>query len=349
MFRLEHPVFLLLLLPAAAAAWRIYRRGIRAGILFAPAHRHVPGRQTWRAWASRLLPILFLAGLLLAILALCRPRTVLSKVSRSTDAIAIEMVVDVSGSMEALDLSDIVANRIVKERTRLDAVKETFAKFVALRPDDLVGLVTFGGYASTRVPLTTDHQALQHTLQGVEVPKPVQDAGGAIANQEEMLTAIGDALSTACGRLQSADTKTRIAVLLSDGESNTGIIKPQEALQAAKKLGIRVYTIGVGSNATAPFRARDMFGREQLVQVEVTLDEKLLREIADTTGGRYFNVRNPKGLDEAMEAINKLEKTEIQREEYYQFRELYLWCLIPALCLIALGLTLNATLLRRVI
>jgi len=285
---------------------------------------------------------------MLAIIALARPQTVFSRTRHSVDVIAIQMVVDVSGSMEALDMS-IRTPAGVKYRTRLDAVKETFARFVEERPDDLIGLVTFGGYATTRCPLTTDHSALLHVLKGVQIPKPAQDKDGRVINQEELLTAIGDALATACARMEHAEPKSKIIVLLSDGESNTGIIKPGEALEAAKKLDIKAYTIGVGSSDRAPFRGRDIFGRETIQYAHVSLDEKLLRKIADRTGGQYFNVRDPNGLKRAMDDINALEKTRVERDVYNQYNELFLWFLAPAVGLIVLATSFNMLVTRKIV
>jgi len=250
--------------------------------------------------------------------------------------------------MEALDMSDIAGNMIVKERTRLQAVKETFADFIAKRPDDLIGLVTFGGYTATRAPLTADHNALLHVLKGVEVPKPYQDKNGQIVNQEEMLTAIGDALATGCARLEKAVPKSKIMVLLTDGDSNTGLIKPEAAAETAKKMGVRVYTIGVGSNSQAPFKMRDMFGRETIQYAEVTMNEDLLRRIAGVTGGQYFNVRDPKGLQRAMDDINRLEKTAVERNVYHQYNELFLWFLIPGVLLIGAATGLNMLVSGRI-
>lgn len=351
MFRFADPYYFLLILPLAAATGFVYRRRIRSAMLFSPLHRIGNARPGWRVYGSYFLPALFLAGLLLSIFALARPQTVFSRSRRTADVIAIAMVVDVSGSMEALDMSDTdpLTRRIVRERTRLDAVKDMFTEFVSLRPDDLIGLITFGGYASTRVPLTTDHDALQHVLKGVDIPKASQDRQGQIVNQEELLTAIGDALATACARLQEAETKSRIVVLLSDGESNTGIIKPEDAIQAAKELGFKVYTIGVGSSGRAPFRGRDLFGRDTIQYAQVALDEALLRRAANETGGRYFNVRDPKGLERALEEINTLEKTQVERDVYHQYNELFPWFLVPALVLLVAGTGMNVAVARRLL
>lgn len=348
MFRFADPYYFFLLIPAGIAAWFAYRKRITSGILFAPTFRLPAAGRTWRTYAAHVLPVLFLAGLVLAVAALARPQTVFSRTHRTADAIAMEMVVDVSGSMGALDLSTRTPAGI-KYRTRLDVVKQTFAEFVEKRPDDLIGLVTFGGYATTRSPLTTDHSALLHVLQGVEIPKPAHGKNGQIINQEELLTAIGDALATACGRLEHAEPKSKIIVLLSDGESNTGIIRPEQAMKAAKELGVKVYTIGVGSTGRAPFMGRDIFGRKSIQYAHVTLDEALLKNIADTTGGRYFNVRDPGGLEKAMKDIDNLEKTKIEREEYNQYNELFHWLLGPALGLIVLGTGLNMMIAKRII
>jgi Ca-activated chloride channel family protein len=345
MFRFSHPIYLLLLLPLCAAAWWVFRHRLRQALLFAPMHRIPAQHATWRTRLRPLAPLFFLSGLALSIVALARPQTVFSRTSRRADAVAIQMVVDCSGSMAALDFSTQDA-----QRTRLDVVKETFGRFVRMRPGDLVGLITFGGFASSRVPLTLDHPALLHSLTGVEIPREVYGPNGQPVNAEEALTAVGDALATACARLDKSDVKSRIIVLLSDGVSNTGIIKPEDATKAAKTLGIKVYTIGVGSNlAEAPFLARDMFGRPAIARARVELDEDLLRRIAEGTGGQYFNVTDPKALDRALEAINKLEKTSINTELYNQYDEHFAVLLVPAVMLMALGAALNAWLGRMLI
>lgn len=259
--------------------------------------------------------------------------------------IAIEMVVDVSGSMDALDMSKIVNRRIIEERTRLDVVKTTFAEFVKIRQDDLIGLVSFGGYASTRSPLTTDHDALLHTLKGIDTPKASTHGN----DPEEWRTAVGDALTTACARIQHSKPESKIIVLLSDGESNTGIITPAEATEAAKKMGIKIYTIGIGTTGRAPMKTLNVFNMEEIRMVDVVLDEELLQNIATTTGGHYFNVKNPKGLAEALEQINKLEKTKVEKDIYHNYNELFIWFLCSALVLLILGVGTNITITRRII
>lgn len=344
MFRFANPYCLFLLIPLCVAGWAMLARRKNEAILFAPTHRLLPAFFTWRTAATTLAPVLFLTGVGLTIIALARPQTMFAKTAHQADAIAIQMVVDVSGSMEALDFSTRDTTR-----TRLDVVKETFARFIEKRTDDLIGLVTFGGYASSRVPLTIDHSALLHVLKGVQIPKPALDANGQLTNQEELLTAIGDALATACARLEKAEIKSKLIVLLSDGESNTGLIKPEEAIKAAKALGIKVYTIGVGSNGRAPFMARDVFGRNVIQYAEVRIDEDLLRRIATTTGGQYFNVKDPKGLARALSDIDTLEKTNISKEIYNQYTEFFPRYLWPGVLALVLAVSLKMGVRKEII
>lgn len=348
MFEFAQPAWLLLLLPVAACVWLVYARRIHQGIRFAPTQRFPRQGRSWRKTAAQWIPALYLVALTLMAVAMARPRSLLSFSRRTADVIAIQMVVDVSGSMEALDLSTMTPLG-PKYRTRLEVVKDTFAAFIAKRPDDLIGLISFGGYASTLAPLTSDHDALQHVLSGVEIPKLMHDRGGNVLNEDELLTAIGDALATACARLQDAEPVSKIIVLLSDGDSNAGIIDPETALEAARKLGVKVYTIGIGSTGRAPVRVTDALGRQTIREAWVTFDETLLRKIADGTGGIYYNVKDAKGLDAALESINALETTRVEQSIYRQYDELFTRILLPALALLLLGVSLNMFITRRII
>ena len=335
---LAFPLALLLLAPCLAAFWFVYRRSRKKALLFSGAP-YTNSRMSWRLAVSRAAPAIFIIGLMLAVVAASRPRTVFSKSKRTVDAVGMMMVVDVSGSMEALDMSTQNTAGSWNFRSRLDAVKETFRDFITQRPEDLIGLITFGGYASTRAPLTADHNVVLKVLEAVEVPHS-EDA-------EETLTAIGDALATASARLEQAELTSRIIVLLSDGVSNTGVIKPEDAVEAAKKLGLRVYTIGVGSSGRAPFWMRDVFGRKTIGYADVDLDEALLRKIASETGGRYFNVRDPEGLVKAVEEINELETTTVTTDVIYRYNELFMWFLVPAVILIFCACMVNILITGR--
>ena len=341
------PLCFLLGVPLALAAWRMLRRGRRAGIKFAPVRR-LPARTAgWRARVANLAPWFFLAGAALLIVAAARPRTSLARSSRSVDAIAIAMAVDVSGSMEALDFT---ARGASTEKTRLDVVKEMFAKFVEARPDDLIGLVTFGGFASTRAPLTADHEVLLHVLKGVQVPSVAYDANGRPVDQEEQMTAIGDGLATAIARVKDADMKSKIVILLSDGVSNTGAVEPDEAAAAAAKLGIRVYTIGVGTRSNrTPFRVRDMAGRWVIQYADMSFDESQLKSIAATTGARYFGVRDEGGLKAALEEIDSLEKTTLDRTVYQRWNEYFPPFLLAGAFLVLFAVSLQMSASRRLV
>ncbi len=339
------PIYFALLLLLPIAVYFLYSRRDRSALPFSAVSFIPKNLFTWRSLIKKAVPPLFLTGLFLSILALARPVKMFSCSLQSGKAIAIQMVVDVSGSMQALDFSTRD-----QERTRLDVVKETFTEFVEKRKEDMIGLITFGGYASTKVPLTIDHKALLLSLKSVKIPTPVFNERGEIVNQEELMTAIGDAIATACARMEKANIKSKIIVLLSDGESNTGIIKPEDAMKMAKKLGIKIYTIGIGSNTEkVPFRSRDIFGRSVIAYGSAPLDEELLRKLSSETGGIYFNVRNPKGLKEALAEIDKLEKTVIRQEVYHQYDELFTRFLLPGILLIFCSVSLNMLATRRIL
>ncbi len=325
MISFTSPWILLLLLPLVLVAWRMLRRARTQGVVFASAsNRFARLRPTWRQRLARNLPFLFLGGLFALIVAAAGPRTQLAREVRSADALAVMMTVDVSETMLETDLT-----RGTTPQTRLDVVKEVFHDFVQQRPDDLIGLVTFGGYASVRSPLTADHQALLHTLSGVEVPvQGTIDAQGRLSTADEVMTAIGDGLAVALLRLKDAEPTTKIAILLSDGMQNAGVVTMKEAANAAKELGIRVYTIGVGQNARY-------------------FDEEGLKSIAKTTGADYAHVRSTEQLEAFLQHLSELETTRVERQIYTRYRShAFPWLVggTLACCLAAIGLM---ALLRR--
>ncbi len=344
MMQFATPLAFLLFLPWAYAVYRMLRHSRSQALPF-PALSMVPTSITWRQRISTLPPLLLALGSAALIVAAARPQSMLSKSRKSTEAIAIEMTVDISGSMMALDFTKPGAPPS-ERKTRLDVVKETFAEFVKHRPDDLIGLVAFGGYATTRCPLTLDHTALLHVLSAVKVPG--QD--GEPADQMESMTAIGDGLAMACARLASVtNVETRIVILLSDGESNAGIITPEQATALAKQQGVKVYTIGVGTTGLADAIGKDMFGREFIGKMEVHMDEAELKRIAKETDGLYFNVMNKDALERALEEINKLQKTSIDATVYSRYKEDFLRFLIPGLIAVVLALILTTKSRRSLI
>ena len=343
-----NPLLLLFFLPIAVAAWRLLRRGRRSGIRFSAVGRLPAKAAGWRAQLAALTPFILLAGLSLLTIAAARPRTSLAREKKSVDAIAIAMTVDVSGSMDALDLTPL-GEKFSRETTRLAVVKKLFAEFVGKRPDDLIGLVTFGGYASTRSPLTADHEALLNVLKGVEIPSIAVDAQGQAIARDEQMTAIGDGLATALARLKDAKPKTKIVILLSDGVSNAGAVEPDEAAAAAAKMGVKVYAIGVGTRASrTPIFGRDFFGRTTIQYANMTFDEKQLKSIAKKTGGTYFPVNDRDSLEKALEEIDQLETTELDADVYNRWNEHFTSFLLFGAVLVLLAVSLSMAASRRV-
>jgi Ca-activated chloride channel homolog len=343
------PAWLWLLVPAAFACWRILGPRRRTGIPFARTPAFPKSRMTWRMLAYRISPWLYPVVLFLLIIALARPRTNLSTFQREANAISIMVVIDVSGSMEALDLSRQTPAGI-QYLTRLDVIKDVFKDFVAHRPDDLIGLSSFGGYASVLSPLTMDHRAILQILEGVEIPPPFQDpSAGAFTENDERMTAIGDALALASARLREAETQTRIVLLLSDGVNNAGILEPMQAAQIANELGLRVYTIGIGTTGHAPVRVTDAAGRQTIRHAFIEIDEKTLEEVATLTGGLYFNSRDEEGLARALSKINELETTPVRRQILERYDEHYRALLLTAATLLAACILMQASTRQRII
>lgn len=336
----------LLFVPLAAAAWRMLRKAKRSGIKFSTVSRLPVRTAGWRAKMADLAPWLFLIACTLLVIAAARPRKELARGKSQVDAIAIAMTIDVSGSMEAIDLTP----KGTKEyKTRLDVVKEMFERFVDARPDDLIGLVSFGGYASSLSPLTADHEALIHVLKGVKVPDIYYENNNPI-NPDEQMTAVGDGLATALARLKDINVKSKIVILLSDGVSNSGVVEPKQAAEAAKKMGIKVYTIGVGTHSKkTPIISRDLFGRKIIAYTDMSFDETQLKEIAAATQGRYFGVRDAKGLEEALEEIDSLEKTTLDQTVYRRYTEYFSTFLLWGVALLFLAVTLQMMASRRVV
>lgn len=333
------PWMLLLFVPWAFAAWRLLRRGRNRGIKFSALNRLPVSNGGWRAWLAGLVPYLLLLGLALSVLAAARPRTASGHERKSVDAIAIAMTVDVSGSMNALDLAPAGTVRFTRDMTRLAVVKKLFAQFVEKRPDDLIGLVTFGGFASTRCPLTADHAALLKVLDGVQVSS---------ARNEESLTAIGDGLATALLRLKEAKPVSKAVILLSDGVSNAGAVEPGEAAESAAKLGIKVYVIGVGTDSeVVPVIGRDFLGREIVANGYSGFDEEQLKSIASVTGGRYFAVNDREALEAALDEIDQLETTELDVDVYARWTEHFPLFLLSGVLLAVLAVTLSMLATRR--
>ena len=343
-FRFQSPIWLLLVPLAWGALWLRARPKTRVAALFSSVadFRSLP--VTWAQRVRLLLPILYGLGFTLLALGLARPQSGKTESRITGEGIAIEIVLDISGSMEALDFQ-----LDGQEVSRLTAVKRVIQEFVlgsrekkiAGRKNDLIGLVAFGGFADSKCPLTLDHGALNDIIASLEIPKPIQDRQGRVINadslKEELATAIGDGVAVGVDRLRGAKAKSKVLILLTDGDSNAGVVDPREAAKLAAQSEIRMYTIGIGRNGVVPMPQIDPFGNRMLVPANFRVDEELLRDMAHECRGQYFHAEDAAGLSQVYSAIDQLEKSEFEETKYSEYVELYRWCLIPglsALCVV---------------
>jgi Ca-activated chloride channel family protein len=304
---------------------------------------------------KRLMPAVYGIGLGLIIVALARPQSGKSESRVTGEGIAIEMVLDISGSMEAVDFQ-----LDGKDVNRLTAVQHVISEFVLGsrasglpgRKDDFIGVVAFGGFADSKCPLTLDHGALVDIVRSLEVPKRVRDRNGRVINdqtlQEDLATAIGDGLALGLDRLRGAKAKSKVVVLLTDGDSNAGAVDPREAAKIAAELGIKVYPIGIGRTGVVPFPQEDEFGKQYFVRAQFRIDEELLKEIAATSGGEYFHASDSAGLAKVYAQIDRMEKSNFTESKYSEYTELFPWFAVPGLGIaLAVGL-LNETRFRSI-
>ena len=266
------------------------------------------------------------AAVALLIVALARPQSVDEGSTSNTEGIDIVLAIDISTSMLAQDL----------QPDRIQAAKQVAGNFITDRPGDRIGLVAFAGEAFTQSPLTTDQSTLQTLLARIR--------SGLIEDG----TAIGNGLATAINRLRESDAKSKVIILLTDGVNNRGEIAPQTAAEIAKAQGIRVYTIGVGTEGMAPYPAIDMFGNLTFVNQKVEIDEKVLKAISDMTGGRYFRATDKEKLKAVYDEINQLEKSKIEVMEHISYHELFLTWALAALGLLFAEFLLSNLVLKRI-
>ncbi|MBR1873025.1 MAG: VWA domain-containing protein [Bacteroidales bacterium] len=293
-------------------------------------HLRVSSSAPWLAsgtsvlsWLRHLPFILRIAAISLIIIAIARPRSSSEMQKVDTEGIDIVLAMDVSGSMLARDFTP----------DRISAAKDIAIEFIAQRPSDRIGIVVFAGESYTQCPLTTDRATLINLMKDIQTG--LIDDG----------TAIGNGLATAVARMKDSDAKSRVVILLTDGVNNSGEITPQTAAEIAKTYGIRVYTIGVGREGTAPYPVMTPFGiKYQDVKVEI--DEDLLREIASSTGGRYFRAKDNTKLSEIYSEINKMEKTRTTIDSFPIYKELYTGYGLAALVCLLIELLLKL-LMRR--
>jgi Ca-activated chloride channel family protein len=263
------------------------------------------------------------------VIALARPQIVSARETITGEGVEIALALDISGSMASLDF---------EPRNRLEAAKLVIGDFIAERPYDKIGLVIFSSEAYSQSPLTLDHNMVTRSLGQAELAAELGIEDG---------TAIGLGIANAANMLAHSDTESKVVVLLTDGVNNAGQIDPLTAAEAAKALGIKVYTIGAARPGQVPVPVQGLFG-EQVVYQESILDEETLRQVADITGGQYFRAEDTAGLKAIYDEINSLEKSQVEIQVYNQYYELFGWLLVPALIIFLLELALRNTTFRKV-
>jgi Ca-activated chloride channel family protein len=331
MITFAHPALLWLLLALPALAFLRSRRGPRAAVRYASVATAGAVARTSRSRLGRLLPYLRLPAAALLIVALARPEVTHSKNKIEASGVDMMLALDVSGSMQALDL------RLDGQRAdRLTVVRSVVSKFIAARPNDRIGIVAFAGQPFLVSPLTLDHDWLEKSLSRVTV------------GTGEDGTAIGSALAASVNRLRQSDAKSKIVVLLTDGMNNAGSVQPALAAKAAAALGIKVYTIAVGAEGRAPIPVVDDAGHKRIVMGEVEVDEQTLRGIADATGGAFFRATDTESLAAIYARIDSLEKTVRTMNRFERHEERFAWAALPAVALLLAEVGLGATALRRV-
>lgn len=318
-------LWLLVLLPIVLAVeWWRSRNRVR-GMTFSSVQAAKEAPKT--IWARiRSVPVaLRMAVLALAVLAMARPQDRSSIEERFAEGVDIMLVLDTSTSMRAQDFSP----------NRFEAARDVAAEFIRGRTSDRVGLVVFAAKAFTQTPLTLDYDFLLRMLEEVEV--------GVIEDG----TAIGTAIAMATNRLRESTAESKVLILLTDGQNNRGEIDPVTASEVAETMGVRIYSIGVGAYGEAPFLFDDPFGGQRKRMVPVEIDEEMLTNVAENTGGRYFRATNKQALRSIYEEIGELEKTKIEERVYTDVTERYAYFLWPAFGLLLLELLLSNTRLRR--
>ena len=326
-----HPLLLLLLLLLPVLAWMRGRRGTPPAFVYSSVQLVRGMQNIHRSKFGGFLGSLRWLALALFIVALAQPRLTKSTTEVKASGVDIVCALDLSGSMISEDF--VVHGERVN---RIDMAKSVLKDFIDKRPNDRLGLVVFAKDAYIATPLTLDHDYLQENLGRLEI--------GAIS---ENATAIGDGLSTAINRLRDLKAKSKIIILATDGQNNSGRVEPMIAAEAAAAFGVKVYTVGIGEQGTAPMPVY-MGGRKMGYQnVPVDVDEETLQKIADKTGGKYFRADNAEKFKRIYDEIDQMEKTEASIKKYTQFKELFLWFVAAGLAILLIEFVLAQTAFRR--
>ena len=322
--------FWLFLLIPLAIAWQIWKRREQSATLKMSS---LKGFQAATSFWGKIKPLLFVLRLLALsamIVALARPRTVdISSKTKTTKGIDIVLAIDVSSSMLAKDLKP----------NRMEALKEVASDFIESRPNDRIGLVLYAGESYTKTPVTSDKGVVIEALNSIRFDNVLQDG-----------TAIGTGLATAINRLKDSKAKSKIIILLTDGVNNSGTIEPETASDIAKEYGLKVYTIGLGTNGMAPYPyALGANGEFLFKMMQVEIDQDLMKSIAAKTGGKYFRANSNQKLESIYNEINKLETTEIEELKFYDYDEKFRPLLLFAGILLLIEIILRHTVYRSFI
>jgi Ca-activated chloride channel family protein len=326
-----HPYFLSLLLLLPLLAWLKGRRGAAPAFLYSSVKLVEGLTNVRRSRARAILAALRWLVLSALIVALAQPRLANSHTEVKASGIDIVCALDLSGSMISEDF--VVKGQRVN---RFNMARSVLKSFVDKRPNDRIGLVVFAAQAFIAAPLTLDHDYLQENLDRLEIGTINSDA-----------TAIGDALTTAVNRLRDLKSKSKIIILATDGQNNSGKVEPLTAADAAAALGVKIYTVGIGEQGSAPmpvFMGGQKVGYQN---VPVDVDEETLQKIADKTGGKYYRADNAEKFQQIYAEIDKLEKTEATINKYTDFKELFPWLVAGWLALLLLEIALGQTAFRR--
>ena len=325
-----NPWLLGLLIIIPLMAWLKGLRGRAPAILFSAT---APLRNLGRSVESKsgnFASGLVYLSLALLVTALARPQ--LGKTLSHVEASGIDIMIaiDVSGSMltEDYNIGGHRANRI-------DTIKEVTRKFIEGRPNDRIGIIAFGGRPYLVSPLTLDHDWLLQNLERVRIGL-VEDS-----------TAIGSAIASASSRLKSKDSKSKVIILLTDGDNNAGKVMPETAAEAAKALGVKLHAIGAGTNGVAPYPMTDQFGNTQYQMIQVEFNEEGLKKVAQIAGGQYYRAADTRSLEAIFSQIDKMEKSTVELTQYKQYRDLFPWFIGAGLALLALETVLAQTVWRK--
>jgi Ca-activated chloride channel family protein len=326
-----YPYLLLLLLLLPVLAWLKGKRGQPPAFVYSSVQLVRGILNITQARSGGFLSALRWFILALFIIALAQPRLTKSETKVTASGIDIAVALDMSGSMASEDF-EVGRGRL----SRLDMAKRVLKTFIEKRPGDRIGLVVFATQAYIATPLTLDHDFLVRNIERLEL--------GAIDGNQ---TAIGSGLSTAINRLRELRSKSKIVILMTDGQNNAGKLAPLTVAEAAQSLKIKVYTIGVGMQGEAPMPFRDMFGMKHYKNMPVDIDEDTLQKIANMTGGKYYRADNAQKFQAIYGEIDKLEKTEAEVKKYAHHNELFAWMIAPGLAMLLVEMFLRHTLFRR--